>query len=108
MFSSLVALWRQDTALNSYIFILFLIGLPFTIFGTYVVYQLQIVGYLIGTNSDGQPCIDYCLVPFGSQQLDLNSVLLYLNAMGFGLGGVLSIFISAYADFLSEYWCWDE
>jgi MFS-type transporter involved in bile tolerance (Atg22 family) len=99
---SLVALWKQDTALNTYIFGLFLIGLPFTLFGTYVIYQLQVVGYLIGTNIDGEPCLDYCLVPFGSQQLDLNSVLLYLNALGFGLGGVSALFISAYADFWSE------
>ena len=97
-----VAWWKQDTALNTYIFGLFLVGLPFTIFGTYVVYQLQVVGYLIGTDSDGQPCVDYCLVPFGSQKLDLNSVLLYLNALGFGLGGALSLLISAYADFWSE------
>ncbi|KAG9235081.1 autophagy-related protein 22-like protein [Amylocarpus encephaloides] len=96
---SLVALWKQDTALNSYIFCLFLIGLPFTIFATYVIYQLQVVGYLIGTDADGQPCIDYCLVPFGGQELDLNSAILYLNAMGFGLGGACSVLISAYADF---------
>jgi len=65
-------------------------------------YQLQVVGYLIGTDSDGQPCVDYCLVPFGGQKLDLNSVLLYLNALGFGLGGALSLLISAYADFWGE------
>jgi hypothetical protein len=59
-----VALWKQDTALNTYIFGLCLIGLPFTIFATYVIYQLQI-GYLIGTDANGQPCVDYCLVPFG-------------------------------------------
>ncbi|KAE9381972.1 hypothetical protein N431DRAFT_16241 [Stipitochalara longipes BDJ] len=94
-----VAWWKQDTALNTYIFGLFLIGLPFTIFATYVIYQLQVVGYLIGTDADGQPCVDYCLVLFGSRKLDLNSVLLYLNALGFGLGGVLSLLISAYADF---------
>lgn len=101
--SSLVALWKQDTALNSYIFSLFLIGLPFTIFGTYVIYQLQVVGFLIGTDSDGQPCLEYCLVPFGSRRLDLNSVILYLNAMGFGLGGALALLISAYADFWSKF-----
>lgn len=101
---SLVLLWKQDTALNSYIFCLFLIGLPFTLFGTYIIYQLQVVGYLIGTEANGQPCSEYCLVPFGSRQLDLNSVLLYLNAMGFGLGGALAVLVSAYADFWSELW----
>lgn len=99
---SLVAWWKQDTALNSYIFSLFIIGLPFTVFGTYVIYQLQVVGYLIGTDADGQPCTTYCLVPFGNQRLDLNSVLLYLNALGFGLGGAMAVVLSAYADFWSE------
>jgi hypothetical protein len=102
MTNSPLTLWKQDTALNTYVFGLFLVGLPLTVFGTYVVYQLQVVGYLIGTDSDGQPCIDYCLVPFGSETLDLNSVLLYLNALGFGLGGVASLVICAYADFWSE------
>jgi hypothetical protein len=97
MFSSL----KKDFALNSYIFCLFLIGLPFTLFGTYVIYQIQVVGFLIGADADGLPCTLYCLVPFGGRQLDLNSALLYLNAMGFGFGGFFSIFISAYADFWS-------
>ena len=100
---SMLAAWKRDTALNSYIFCLFLIGLPFTVFGTYVIYQLQVVGYIIGADAVGQPCVDYCLVPFGSKRLDLNSVLLYLNAMGFGLGGVLCVLISAYADFWSKF-----
>lgn len=99
---SLVALWKQDTALHTYMFGLFLIGLPFTIFATYVIYQLQVVGYLIGTDPNGQPCVDYCLVPLGGKKLDLNSVLLYLNALGFGLGGALAILISAFADFWSK------
>jgi hypothetical protein len=82
-----------------YLFGLFLISLPFTIFATYVLYQLQVVGYLIGTGANGQPCIEYCLVPFGRQKL---SVLLYLNALGFGLGGVSAMLISACADFWGE------
>ncbi|KAG9239916.1 hypothetical protein BJ878DRAFT_546828 [Calycina marina] len=94
--------WKKDTALNSYIFTLLLIGLPFTIFATYVIYQLQVIGFIIGSDLDGLPCSTYCIVPFGSQNLDLNSVILYLNAMGFGLGGFLSLFISAYADFLKN------
>ncbi|PVH89376.1 hypothetical protein DL98DRAFT_647904 [Cadophora sp. DSE1049] len=95
----LVTWWKKDTALNTYVFGLFLIGLPFTLFATYVIYQLQVVGYIIGTDSDGLLCTTYCLVPFGSQKLDLNSVILYLNALGFGLGGVAAVFIAAYADF---------
>ncbi|KAK8098777.1 uncharacterized protein PG998_012018 [Apiospora kogelbergensis] len=96
---SLGARWKRDAALNTYVFGLTLIGIPFTAFATYVVYQLQVVGYLIGADADGQPCVTYCLVPFGTQTLDLNSVLLYLNALGFGLGGALAMVISAYADF---------
>jgi hypothetical protein len=94
--------WKKDTALNTYIFGLLLIGIPFTIFGTYVIYQLQVVGYLIGTDGNGQPCVDYCLVPFGTAQVDINSVLLYLNALGFGLGGASAVLLTAYADFWSE------
>ncbi|KAK8064261.1 autophagy-related protein 22 [Apiospora saccharicola] len=100
---TLAAWWKRDVALNTYIFGLTLIGIPFTAFATYVVYQLQVVGYLIGASSDGLPCVTYCLVPFGSRMLDLNSVLLYLNALGFGLGGALAMLISAYADFWSEF-----
>jgi len=103
MVLSPVAYWKKDTPLNTYIYTLFLIGLPFTIFATYVIYQLQIIGFAIGSQSDGAPCETYCLVPFGNKILDLNSVILYLNAMGFGFGGFLSLFISAYADFWSEY-----
>ncbi|KAL2071436.1 hypothetical protein VTL71DRAFT_12671 [Oculimacula yallundae] len=95
----IVAWWKKDTALNTYIFSLFLIGLPFTLFGTYVIYQLQVIGYMIGADSNGLPCITYCLVPFGSRKLDLNSIILYLNAFGFGLGGIGAVLIAAYADF---------
>lgn len=96
-----VTWWKKDLALNSYILCLFIIGLPFALFATYVIYQIQVVGFLIGTDNQGQPCVDYCLVPFGGKRLDLNSVILYLNAMGLGFGGFISIFISAYADFWS-------
>lgn len=105
---TLATRWKCDAALNTYIFGLTLIGIPFTAFATYVVYQLQVVGYLIGADADGQPCVTYCLVPFGTQTLDLNSVLLYLNALGFGLGGALAMAISAYADFWSKYNSWEN
>ncbi len=115
--------WTRDTALHSFVFCNFLIGLPFTIFNTYVIYQLQIVGYLIGTDVswrrlnrprmlrkmrtvtdyndqvDDQPCTTYCIVPWAGSRLDLNSVLLYLNAIGFGVGGAVTMFLSAYSDF---------
>lgn len=90
---------KREPALFTYVFGLFLIGIPFAVFGTYIVYQIQFTGFLIGTDADGMPCMEYCLVPFGSQMIDVNSVMLYLNALGFGLGGVVSVFISAYADY---------
>lgn len=97
----LVSWWMRESARNSFVFCQFLIGLPFSLFGTYIIYQLQVVGYLIGTDAEGQPCSTYCLVPFGGSKLDLNSVLLYLNALGFGLGGALMVFFAVYADFWS-------
>ena len=94
--------WTRDKALHSYVFCQFLIGIPFAVFNTYVVYQLQVVGYLIGTDKQGQPCTTYCIVPWGNSQLDLNSVLLYLNALAFGLGGACSLFLCAYSDYWAK------
>lgn len=96
------AWWTRDTALHCYVFCSFLIGIPFTIFNTYVVYQLQVVGYIIGTDSGGQPCTTYCIVPWGTTRLDLNSVILYLNALAFGLGGFAALLLCAYSDFWSK------
>lgn len=70
-------------------------------FNTYVVYQLQVVGFLIGTDGSGSPCTTFCIVSWAGSKHDLNSVLLYLNAFAFGLGGIISLFLSAYSD----YWC---
>jgi hypothetical protein len=100
---SLISLWKQDTPRNTFIYTQFLIALPFTLFNTYAIYQLQVTGFLIGTDAEGAPCTTYCLVPFGSGKLDLNSVLLYVNAMTFGLGGFIMIFLTAYADFWSKF-----
>ena len=99
---SLTSWWKRDTARNTFIYSQFLISLPFTLFNTYAIYQLQVVGFLIGTDADGAPCTTYCLVPFGNQRLDLNSVLLYMNAMTFGFGGFIMIGLTAYADFWSK------
>lgn len=102
MARSLISLWKQDTARNTFVYTQFLISLPFTVFFTYTVYQLQLVGFLIGTDAEGGPCTTYCIVPFGNGRLDLNSVLLYMNAMTFGFGGFIMIFLTAYADFWSK------
>ena len=99
MSRSLLALWKQDIARNTFFYTQFLINLPFTVFITYTHYQLLVIGFLIGTDAKGSPCTTYCLVPFGNGKLDLNSVLLYMNAMTWGLGGFVMIFLTAYADF---------
>lgn len=99
---NLATWWARDTALHNYVFCQFLIGIPFAVFNTYVIYQLQVVGYIIGTDKQGQPCTTYCIVPWGNAQLDLNSVLLYLNALAFGLGGACSLFLCAYSDFWAK------
>ncbi|KAI1846241.1 hypothetical protein JX265_010618 [Neoarthrinium moseri] len=102
MASGLVSRWKRDSSLYTFIYTNFVVGLAFSIFSTYVLYQLQITGYFIGTDVDGLPCMTYCIVPFGSQQLDLNTVLLYMNAMTFGIGGAVTILIIAYADFWNQ------
>lgn len=101
MASSLLSWWKQDSARNTYVYSQFLISLPFTVFNTYAIYQLQVTGFLIGTDDTGAPCETYCIVPFGGGRLDLNSVLLYMNAMTFGIGGFVMVFLTAYADFWS-------
>lgn len=102
MAMSLISLLKKDSARNTFIYTQFLISLPFTVFNAYTVYQLQVDGFLIGTDVDGGPCVTYCIVPFGNGRLDLNSVLLYMNAMTFGIGGFIMLFVTAYADFWSE------
>lgn len=102
MARSVLSWWKQDPARNTFVYTNFLISLPFTVFNTYIIYQLQLVGFLIGTDAEGAPCTTYCLVSFGNGRLDLNSVLLYMNAMTFGIGGFIMVFLAAYADFWSK------
>lgn len=99
---SLKAWWTRDTALHSFVLCQFLVDMPFSLFNTYVTYQLQVVGRVIGNDKDGHPCTgDYCIVPWGGTRLDLNALLLYLNALSFGLGGAVTLLLCAYSDF----WC---
>lgn len=86
----------------AFIFVSFIIGLPFTAFGTYVIFQLQQIGFVIGHGVDSPICELSCVVPFGTGDLDLNAVILYLNAMGFGIAGFLVIFIAALGDYWRE------
>lgn len=102
MWSSFRVWWTRDTALHSFVLCQFLVDMPFSVFNTYVVYQLQVIGFVIGTDSNGLPCTSkYCIVPWGGTRLDLNSLLLYLNALSFGIGGAITLLLCAYSDF----WC---
>lgn len=87
----------------AFIFASFIIGLPFTAFGTYVIFQLQQIGFVIGHGVDNPICETSCIVPFGTGDLDLNAVILYLNAMSFGFSGFLIIFIAALGDYWREW-----
>jgi hypothetical protein len=102
MYAAAKAWWTRDTALHSFICTQFLIGLPFFVFGTYSLYQMQNVGYVIGHDENGGPCETYCIVPWAGSQLDLNSVVLYLNAFIYGVGGIVTLILSAYSDYWSE------
>jgi hypothetical protein len=95
------AWWTRDTALHTYVYCQLLISLPFSVFSTYVTYQLQIVGFMIGNDGQGGPCQAYCIIEWAGSKLDLNAILLYMNAFGIGLGGLVTLFLSAYSD----YWC---
>jgi hypothetical protein len=96
-----VTWWTRDTALNTYIYCQLLISLPFSVFGTYVTYQMQIMGFLIGNDGQGGPCQTFCIIEWAGSNLDLNAILLYMNAFGVGLGGLVTLILSAYSD----YWC---
>ena len=96
-----VAWWTRDTALHTYLYAQFLITLPFAVFGTYVSYQLQIAGMMIGDDGTGGPCTTFCIIEWAGSRLDLNAILLYMNAFGIGLGGLVTLLLSAYSD----YWC---
>ena len=93
--------WTRDTALHTYVYCQLLISLPFSVFSTYVTYQLQIVGFMIGTDGAGGPCETYCIIEWAGSKLDLNAILMYMNAFGIGLGGLVTLILSAYSD----YWC---
>ncbi|KAF2720486.1 hypothetical protein K431DRAFT_295163 [Polychaeton citri CBS 116435] len=97
---SLVRWWKSNVALQTFVYSQFLICLPFAVFNTYVMYQLQVTGYIIGSDDKGAVCTEYCIVEWAGSKLDLNSVLLYLNAFGTGLVGLLTLFLFAFSD------CW--
>ncbi|KAI0187769.1 autophagy-related protein 22-like protein [Xylaria flabelliformis] len=85
----------------------FAIGPPFASFGTYVGFQLQNIGYIVG-NAPGEaprsgclPTATSCRVPFaGSGDVNLTSYVLYLNAIIYALSGGLTLIISGIGDYL--------
>lgn len=95
---SLVEIWKRETARNTFYFINFIYGLIFTIFGTYATSQLQTTAVLIGHDSSGGPCTVDCSVLMGTQRLDIQTVLLYLTALTFGLGGFITLNLVWFAD----------
>ncbi|KAM0707711.1 hypothetical protein Q7P35_004358 [Cladosporium inversicolor] len=97
-----VAWWTRDTALHTYIYAQVLISLPFSVFGTYVTYQLQIAGMMVGDDGAGGPCMTFCIIEWAGSRLDLNAILLYMNAFGVGLGGLVTLILSAYSDYWSK------
>ena len=98
---SFMGWWEKDQALHTFVYAQLLLSLPFSVFGTYVAYQIQTVGFVIGNDGQGGPCVDFCIVEWAGSQMDVNSVLLYMNAFGIGLGGFVTLILSAYSD----YWC---
>lgn len=86
----------------------FAIGAPFASFVTYVGFQLQNIGYVVGHaagEAPGSGCLPTatsCRVPFaGSGDINLTSYVLYLNAIIYALGGGLTLIISGIGDYLN-------
>jgi hypothetical protein len=61
--STLFSWFKRDLSRNTFVYTQFLVGLSFVLFNTYVAYQLQITGFLIGTDIAGAPCSTYCEAP---------------------------------------------
>ncbi|TGJ81453.1 hypothetical protein E0Z10_g7325 [Xylaria hypoxylon] len=83
----------------------FSIGPPFASFVTYVGFQLQNIGYVVG-HAPGEPPRSGCLatatscrVPFaGSGDVNLTSYILYLNSIIYALSGGLTLIVSGIGD----------
>ncbi|KAI1147374.1 hypothetical protein F4825DRAFT_437567 [Nemania diffusa] len=86
----------------------FAIGPPFASFGTYVGFQLQNIGYVVGhapgeaPRSGCLPTATSCRVPFaGSGDINLTSYILYLNAIIYALSGGLTLIVSGIGDYVN-------
>ncbi|KAI3485411.1 hypothetical protein L1887_51335 [Cichorium endivia] len=83
----------------------FAIGTPFSAFNTYIIYQMQIVGYTIG-NEPGQPrgsgcslLATACEVPFGTNSfINYVSFNNYINVITYVSTGVLILALSGIGD----------
>ncbi|KAI1426084.1 hypothetical protein F5Y12DRAFT_307584 [Xylaria sp. FL1777] len=86
----------------------FSIGPPFASFVTYVGFQLQNIGYVVG-HVPGEPLrsgcpatATSCRVPFaGSGDVNLTSYILYLNAIIYALSGGLTLIVSGIGDYVN-------
>ncbi|GAP91117.1 putative autophagy-related protein 22 [Rosellinia necatrix] len=85
----------------------FAIGPPFASFVTYVGFQLQNIGYVIGhapgeaPRSGCPPTATSCRVPFaGSGDVNLTSYILYLNAIIYAVSGALTLIVSGIGDYV--------
>lgn len=86
----------------------FAIGAPFASFVTYVGFELQNIGYVVGhvpgaaPGSGCPPAATSCRVPFaGSGDVNLTSYILYLNAIIYALSGGLTLIISGIGDYIA-------
>ncbi|RYC54201.1 hypothetical protein CHU98_g12009 [Xylaria longipes] len=87
----------------------FATGPPFASFVTYVGFQLQNIGYVVGhaageaPQSGCLPTATSCRVPFAaSGDVNLTSYILYLNAIIYALSGGLTLIISGIGDYLNH------
>ncbi|KAI1164071.1 hypothetical protein F5B18DRAFT_616798 [Nemania serpens] len=84
-------------------------GAPFAAFATFVGFQLQNIGYIVG-HAPGEPlgsgCLptaDSCRVPFaGSGDVNLTSYILYLNAIIYAVSGGVTLIVSGIGDYVNH------
>lgn len=83
-------------------------GAPFAAFATFVGYQLQNIGYVVGhapsepLGSGCLPTATSCRVPFaGSGDVNLTSYILYLNAIIYAVSGGVTLIVSGIGDYVN-------
>ncbi|KAI1113227.1 hypothetical protein F5Y14DRAFT_228149 [Nemania sp. NC0429] len=86
----------------------FATGAPFAAFGTFVAFQLQNIGYVVGHAPDEPlgsgcaPTATSCRVPFaGYGDVNLTSYILYLNAIIYAVSGGVTLIVSGIGDYVN-------